>query len=153
MSLTVFFSDHLIIKWFMMIHRCFSLWLKWREGKFSVCIVRFTCADEGCEAFCRNINFPFFTLMFAAFVKIENQKQHWKGRSGKFKGSTFFFYLLWCLPGALLDEKKVYVCPLFMINIKKGVRRPINKRRQNFPIYTFPTFSTSIFYNFRCYST
>jgi hypothetical protein len=49
------------------------------EGKVSVCIVRFTCADEGCEkgeAFCRNINFPFFTLMFAAVVKIENQKQH-----------------------------------------------------------------------------
>jgi hypothetical protein len=50
------------------------------------------------RAFCRNINFPFFTLMLHV-AKIENQKKARernnmkKGESGKFKGSTFFFAL------------------------------------------------------------
>lgn len=67
-----------------------------------------------------------------------------RGESGKFKGSRHFFfhYLCRCLPGALLDEKKVYVCPLFMINIKNEPYK-----EENFSIYTFPTFSTAIFYN------
>lgn len=84
MSLTFFPTDDLIIKWFVMIHRWFSVWLK-RVGGGAHCAL---FNDD--EAFCRNINFPFFTLMFCVFfgkLKIKNNENGW---NGKFKGSTFF---------------------------------------------------------------
>lgn len=61
-----------------------------------------------------------------------------------------------CLPVLYYTRGEVYACPLFMMNIKKESERPVNmeaSKGKMFPIFTFFTFSTSIFYNFRCCST
>lgn len=106
-------------------------------GWHAVCFFFVVCFRNDEEAFCRNINSPFFTLMLLWKLKIKNKRaRQWCWST--FKGSAFFsihstrrvhvhlsrfsfsfdyLSLLYC------RWRKVYVCPLFMINIKKGVRK------------------------------
>lgn len=119
-------------------------------------LMRAGCGKKGekatREAFCRNINFPFFTLMLLCCEnwkskKSERKKQHEKGESGKFKGSTFFLDCLCrCLPGVLLDKNKSLCLSIIYDKYKKKE----NPWRRNFSIYTFPSFSGTISYYIFC---